>query len=61
MSAAAQTATTEPVSWDTKPAATDYQPVLPAAPTSSVIPKTVDYGHGHGISSKVDYLSYETD
>lgn len=51
MTAAAQTATTEPVSWDTK-TATDYQPVLPAAPSASVIPKTVDYGHGHGMSSK---------
>lgn len=54
MSAAAQqTTATEPPSWDTKPAATDYQSSL-TAPTSSLIPKTVDYGHGHGMSSK-DY------
>lgn len=61
MSAAAQTATTEPVSWDTKPAATDYQQILSAAPTASIIPKTVDYGHGHGMKSNVDHSSYETD
>lgn len=34
-------------SWESKAAALDYQPSLSAA---SVIPKTVDYGHGHGMS-----------
>lgn len=53
MTAAAQTAVTEHVSWDTKPAATDYQP---AAPRPPVIPKTVDYGHGHGMSSKDEHI-----
>lgn len=57
MSAAAQTAATEPMSWDKKPAAIDYQSVLPAAPTAPVIPKTVDYGHGHGMSSKDKNIS----
>lgn len=55
MTAAAQTAVTESVSWDTKPAATDYQPSLPAS-KPSVIPKTVDYGHGHGMSSKDKHI-----
>ncbi|XP_035474079.2 YLP motif-containing protein 1 isoform X2 [Scophthalmus maximus] len=57
MTAAAQTATTEPVSWDTK-TATDYQPVLPAAPSASVIPKTVDYGHGHEPGATVERIAY---
>lgn len=47
MTAAAHT-TTEPVSWETKPAAGDYQPSLSVGPMPPVIPKTVDYGHGHG-------------
>lgn len=45
----AQASTAEPVSWETKPAATYYQPPGPAAPVPPVIPKTVDYGHGHGM------------
>lgn len=52
MTASAQTATTGAAPWDKKPAATDYKPVFPTM--ASVIPKTVDYGHGHGMSSKVD-------
>ncbi|XP_026174613.1 YLP motif-containing protein 1 isoform X2 [Mastacembelus armatus] len=58
MSAASQTSTTEPASWDTKPAAKDYQPVLLAAPTVPVIPKTVDYGHGHEPGATVERISY---
>ncbi|GLD59817.1 YLP motif-containing protein 1 isoform X1 [Lates japonicus] len=58
MSAAAQTAATEPMSWDKKPAAIDYQSVLPAAPTAPVIPKTVDYGHGHEPGATVERISY---
>lgn len=54
MTAAAQTAVTEP--WDTKPAASDYRPSLSAAPTPPVIPKTVDYGHGHGMSSNDEHI-----
>lgn len=54
MTAAAQTAVTDP--WDTKPAATDYRSSLSAAPTPPVIPKTVDYGHGHGMSSKYEHI-----
>ena len=57
MSAAALTAATEPVSWDSKHSARDYQPSLPAAPTASVIPKTVEYGHGHGKSGKGEHVS----
>ncbi|KAF1376581.1 hypothetical protein PFLUV_G00212960 [Perca fluviatilis] len=57
MTAAAQTAVTESVSWDTKPAATDYQPSLPAS-KPSVIPKTVDYGHGHEPGATVERISY---
>lgn len=57
MTAASHTAVTEPVSWDTKSAATDYQPSLTAAPLP-VIPKTVDYGHGHGMSGKNEHTKY---
>ncbi|XP_070705299.1 YLP motif-containing protein 1 [Pempheris klunzingeri] len=55
MSAAAQTAVPEHVSWDSKPATTDYQPAAPAPP---VIPKTVDYGHGHEPGTTVERISY---
>lgn len=54
MSAAAKAPGAEPASWDTKPAVTSYQPPLSAVPTHQVIPKTVDYGHGHGMSSKYE-------
>ncbi|XP_029318501.1 YLP motif-containing protein 1 isoform X2 [Cottoperca gobio] len=57
MTAAAQTAVTEPVSWDNKAAATNYQPSLPA-PKPSLIPKTVDYGHGHEPGATVERMSY---
>ncbi|XP_068580735.1 YLP motif-containing protein 1 isoform X2 [Cebidichthys violaceus] len=55
MTAAAQTAVTNPVSWDSKPAATDYQHSLPKP---SMIPKTVDYGHGHEPGATVERMSY---
>ncbi|XP_023259238.1 YLP motif-containing protein 1 isoform X2 [Seriola lalandi dorsalis] len=58
MTAAAQTAATEPVAWDAKPAATDCQSVHSAAPTAPVIPKTVDYGHGHEPGATVERISY---
>ncbi|XP_067337606.1 YLP motif-containing protein 1 isoform X2 [Channa argus] len=57
MTAAAQTTTSEPVSWDTKPAI-DYKPVLPTPPTAPMIPKTVDYGHGHEPGATVERISY---
>ncbi|XP_041814159.1 YLP motif-containing protein 1-like isoform X2 [Chelmon rostratus] len=56
MTAAAQT--TESVSLDTKPAATVYQSSLSAVPTPTVIPKTVDYGHGHEPGTTVERISY---
>lgn len=55
MNAAAQTTVPESVSWDTKPSTTDYQSSLSAIPTSTVIPKTVDYGHGHGMGCKNEH------
>ncbi|XP_028253796.1 YLP motif-containing protein 1 isoform X2 [Parambassis ranga] len=55
---AAQTSTAEPVSWETKPAATHYQPHGPAAPVPPVIPKTVEYGHGHEPGATVERISY---
>ncbi|XP_069552744.1 YLP motif-containing protein 1 isoform X1 [Brachyistius frenatus] len=58
MSAAAKTAATEPVSWETKAAATHYHSSLPAAPLPAVIPKTVDYGHGHEPGATVERISY---
>ncbi|XP_063758061.1 YLP motif-containing protein 1 isoform X2 [Eleginops maclovinus] len=57
MTAAAQTTSTEPVSWDNKPATTRYQTSLSSA-TPSVIPKTVDYGHGHEPGATVERISY---
>ncbi|KAM9840266.1 uncharacterized protein ylpm1 [Aulostomus maculatus] len=58
MTAAAQVAPNETLSWDTKPVAADYQPSLPAASVPSVIPKTVDYGHGHEPGATVERISY---
>ncbi|XP_029984994.1 YLP motif-containing protein 1 isoform X2 [Sphaeramia orbicularis] len=58
MSASAQAAINETVSWDTKPAATDYQPSHPPAATPALIPKTVDYGHGHEPGATVERISY---
>ncbi|KAM7395449.1 hypothetical protein PAMA_006957 [Pampus argenteus] len=56
MTAAAQAAPAETLAWDTKPAARDYQPSL--APAPSLIPKTVDYGHGHEPGATVERISY---
>ncbi|XP_029351945.1 YLP motif-containing protein 1 isoform X2 [Echeneis naucrates] len=58
MSAVAQTAAPEPVSWDAKPTAIDCQPGLSTAPIAPVIPKTVDYGHGHEPGATVERISY---
>ena len=56
MTAAAKTVSNESVSWDAKLTSRDYQQPLSSAPTPTVIPKTVDYGHGHGISSKYKHI-----
>ncbi|XP_041832240.1 YLP motif-containing protein 1 isoform X2 [Melanotaenia boesemani] len=56
MTAAAQTAVTEPVSWENK--SVDYTPSLSAAPIPQMIPKTVDYGHGHEPGATVERISY---
>uniref|UniRef100_UPI0037E85BF6 YLP motif-containing protein 1 isoform X2 n=1 Tax=Semicossyphus pulcher TaxID=241346 RepID=UPI0037E85BF6 len=56
MTAAAQTP--HPASWDTKPTVTNYQTSLPPAPVHQVIPKTVDYGHGHEPGATVERISY---
>lgn len=56
MTAAAQTAPAETLSWDAKPATTDYPSSHSLAPTPSVIPKTVDYGHGHGMGSNEEHI-----
>ncbi|KAM7367952.1 hypothetical protein PAMP_014214 [Pampus punctatissimus] len=58
MTAAAQAAPAETLSWDTKPAARDYQPSLSVAAAPSLIPKTVDYGHGHEPGATVERISY---
>ncbi|XP_076004812.1 uncharacterized protein ylpm1 isoform X2 [Genypterus blacodes] len=52
------TGQTDPASWDSKPTAADYQPPLPATSTPTVIPKTVDYGHGHELGGTVERISY---
>lgn len=56
MTATTQTTAAESVPLDIKSTATHYQPSFPA-PAVPVIPKTVDYGHGHGMSS-VLYLFF---
>ncbi|XP_068609719.1 YLP motif-containing protein 1-like [Brachionichthys hirsutus] len=58
MTAAAQTSLTEALSLDTRSAATGYKSTLPAAPTPTVIPKTVDYGHGHEPGATVEQTPY---
>lgn len=50
MTAAAQTTGPEPATLDAKPVCVDYQPTAPAP--STLMPKTVDYGHGHGTNSE---------
>lgn len=55
MSAAVQSAAPESASWESKPAV-DYQSSLSASAKPAVIPKTVDYGHGHGMSRKTNTM-----
>lgn len=38
-------------SLDSKSATTDYQPPISAPSISTLMPKTVDYGHGHGMDN----------
>ncbi|XP_023148190.2 YLP motif-containing protein 1 isoform X2 [Amphiprion ocellaris] len=54
---AAQTTATEPVPWESKPT-TNYHPSLPSASIPPMIPKTVDYGHGHEPGTTVERISY---
>lgn len=49
MTAAAQSTGPEPTSIDAKPVSVDYQATAPSPAT--IMPKTVDYGHGHGTNS----------
>lgn len=44
-------ATTTAESLDSKPLTTDYQPPISASSISTLMPKTVDYGHGHGMDN----------
>ncbi|XP_073348612.1 uncharacterized protein [Pagrus major] len=55
---AAKPVSNESVSWDTKLTTRDYQQPLSSAPTPTVIPKTVDYGHGHEPGATVERMSY---
>ena len=49
MVASAQPAAGEPGAWDSMAHSAGYHPPPPpAAPAPSMLPKTVDYGHGHG-------------
>uniref|UniRef100_A0A3P8X3Z9 YLP motif-containing protein 1 n=1 Tax=Cynoglossus semilaevis TaxID=244447 RepID=A0A3P8X3Z9_CYNSE len=54
--AAVQTPTAEPASWDLKPPLKDYSSTVQAPPT--VIPKTLDYAHGHESGTTVERISY---
>uniref|UniRef100_A0A087XPL8 YLP motif-containing protein 1 n=1 Tax=Poecilia formosa TaxID=48698 RepID=A0A087XPL8_POEFO len=59
MSAAVQPAAPESASWESKPAAAvDYQSSLSASAKPPVIPKTVDYGHGHELGATVERIAY---
>uniref|UniRef100_A0A3P8PQK7 YLP motif-containing protein 1 n=1 Tax=Astatotilapia calliptera TaxID=8154 RepID=A0A3P8PQK7_ASTCA len=57
MTATTQTTAAESVPRDIKSTATHYQPSFPA-PAVPVIPKTVDYGHGHEPGTTVERISY---
>ena len=48
MVASAQPVASEPPAWDSMPHSTGYHPPPAAAPAPTLLPKTVDYGHGHG-------------
>lgn len=50
------TASAQTESWDSKLVATAGQPAPSAVPTAPVIPKTVDYGHGHGMSCEEEHV-----
>lgn len=50
MTASAHSSTTAE-SLDSKPLTSDYQPPISASSISTLMPKTVDYGHGHGMDS----------
>lgn len=52
MTVAGQTVANESLCLDTKPITPDYQSGLPVPSTSTLVPKTLDYGHGHGMSSE---------
>lgn len=56
MTAAAQASATEPVPWDPKLVAAAGPPAPSDLPKAPVIPKTVDYGHGHGMSCEEEYI-----
>ncbi|XP_021174544.2 YLP motif-containing protein 1 isoform X2 [Fundulus heteroclitus] len=60
MTAAVQSAPTESTSWESKPAASavDYQSSLSASVKPSLMPKTVDYAHGHELGATVERISY---
>ncbi|CAL8313016.1 unnamed protein product [Lota lota] len=58
MVAAAQPVVSEPPAWDSMPHTAGYHPPPPAAPTPTLLPKTVDYGHGHEPGTTVERISY---
>ncbi|XP_056150360.1 YLP motif-containing protein 1 isoform X2 [Lampris incognitus] len=58
MATSGQPATSDPGAWDTKPASASYQTPSSTAPTPQVMPKTVDYGHGHEPGATVERISY---
>ena len=48
MVASTQPVASEPPAWDSMSHSTGYHPPPPTAPAPTLLPKTVDYGHGHG-------------
>ncbi|KAK0149262.1 YLP motif-containing protein 1 [Merluccius polli] len=58
MVASAQPAISEPPAWDSKPHIAGYHSAPPPAPMPTVLPKTVDYGHGHEPGTTVERISY---
>ncbi|KAJ3606930.1 hypothetical protein NHX12_026446 [Muraenolepis orangiensis] len=52
--ASAQPSVSEPAAWDMA----SYHTAPPAAPTATVLPTTVDYGHGHEPGTTVERISY---
>lgn len=43
--------TTAAEALNSKPITADYQPPISASSISTMMPKTVDYGHGHGMDN----------